>query len=196
MANSGSHITELATTLLYAEGNNSFHLRVIEFPNSTGEVVRKFGLSELWFCENSKRWYPSKKHHVYLPLCAWSNLVKHASLVEQFVNANDGPRKYGPSDKRDRAVGPANAANDQSLRRRGRPPKRAHADSTQRKDQGTCMQDSACETSPEPGIAKRACEEQQRDEAEENERDVRLEIVDNDTACGTAAATDATKESV
>ena len=119
-------ITEISTNLIHNEGNNNFSLRVIEYLNRHGARVRKFGLSEYWFCEKANRWYPSKKHHVYLPLSAWQKLIALTPLIEQATL--DEPNGEGPSGPSHASSKHSGTVRQQSAtgRRRGRPPKRAN----------------------------------------------------------------------
>lgn len=79
-----SRITELTSTLLHSEANNNYYIRIIEYPGKDGVPVRKVGISEFWYCEKSKRWFPSRRHHVYMPLSAWSRVVDFTDTVDKF----------------------------------------------------------------------------------------------------------------
>ena len=126
MANQQARFTEVSTSLVHTEGNNHYSLRVIEYLNRDGVRVRKFGLSEFWFCEKANRWYPSKKHHVYLPMPAWRKLIALTPLIEQATL--DEPNGERPSGSGNATVKHSDVARQQSGtgRRRGRPPKRAN----------------------------------------------------------------------
>ena len=122
---SGSpRIDELSSTLVHTDGKNSYNLRIIEYKNREGVTCRKFGISEFWWCDKSNRLYPSRKHHVFLPLSVWPKLVALGDQIEQFAH---GFRGEGPAQSNDETVelGDAGEPSGSGTRRRGRPPKRA-----------------------------------------------------------------------
>ena len=114
-------ITDLTSALLHSEGSNNFNLRIIQYIDRDNKPQRKFGLSEFWWCEKTQRWYPSKTHHVFLPISVWPKLIALNPLIEQFADGNSGTHDSGASSAPDE---PANTEREQ--RRRGRPPKRAN----------------------------------------------------------------------
>jgi hypothetical protein len=126
MAGPAPRIDELSSTLIHTDGKNSYNLRIIEYQNRDGVKCRKFGISEFWWCDKSNRLYPSRKHHVFLPLSVWPKLVALGDQIEQFA---DGFRGEGPAECLDEAVEPGNA-NQQSgsgIGRNGRAAKRINA---------------------------------------------------------------------
>jgi hypothetical protein len=109
--------------LVHNEGNNNYNFRVIEYQNREGQAVRKFVVSEFWWCDKSNRWYPSRKHHVFLPLAAWSKLISLGNVVQQYASSvADGQGHFGPDD----ATSQPTASQQSTGRRRGRPPKCAN----------------------------------------------------------------------
>ena len=152
MANQQARFTEVSTTLIHTEGNNNYSLRVIEYLNRDGVRVRKFGMSEFWFCEKANRWYPSKKHHVYLPMTAWHKLVALTPLIEQATL--DEPNGERPTGSRNATVKHSDVKHSDVTRqqpgtgrRRGRPPKRANecADNVAGKGASPCAPSSPTE---------------------------------------------------
>jgi hypothetical protein len=126
MAGSAPRIDELSSTLIHNDGKNSYNLRIIEYQNKDGVKCRKFGVSEFWWCDKSNRLYPSRKHHVFLPLSVWPKLVALGDQIEQFADGFRGP---GPAECLDEAVQSGNAG-DQSgsgIGRNGRAAKRTNA---------------------------------------------------------------------
>ena len=121
---SSPRIDELSSTLVHTDGKNSYNLRIIEYKNREGVTCRKFGISEFWWCDKSNRLYPSRKHHVFLPLSVWPKLVALGDQIEQFAH---GFRGEGPAQSNDETVelGNADEPSGSGTRRRGRPPKRA-----------------------------------------------------------------------
>lgn len=133
-------ITELTSTLIHSDGVHTYNLRVIEYKNKEGVPTRKFGLSEFFWCDKSRRTYPSKKHHVFLPMTVWSKLLEHNDLITSYAtlpavsNASVPTDKDGKgSNKSSNAASQpaadverqssATAAAPSAGRRRGRPPK-------------------------------------------------------------------------
>ena len=62
---------------------------------------RELGSSEFWLCGKSNRLSPSRKHHVFLALLAWTKLVALGDQIEQFA---DGFRGEGPAQSNDETV--------------------------------------------------------------------------------------------
>jgi hypothetical protein len=85
-------ITDVSSALLYKTSNNKkrFDLRVIEYKDKDGVLQRKFGLSEFWCCPNTLRWLPSAKHHVFIPINLWPDLVALGRIVEPYIGTGDG----------------------------------------------------------------------------------------------------------
>jgi hypothetical protein len=125
MAGPAPRIDELSSTLIHNDGKNSYNLRIIEYQNRDGVKCRKFGISEFWWCDKSNRLYPSRKHHVFLPLSVWPKLVALGDQIEQFAN---GFRGEGPAECHDAAVesGNADQQSGSGLGRNGRTSKRAN----------------------------------------------------------------------
>ena len=134
-------IKELATRVIWKKEKQRWYLRVIECTNRDGLKSKRFGVSEFWQPEGSTAWYPSKTHHVYLPLQAYEALAGNGTLIKQFLPSEPKPTSSGaaaaatPKSTKDgdghtRAVGgavehPAAVANQAVGRKRGRPAKRA-----------------------------------------------------------------------
>jgi hypothetical protein len=125
MAGPAPRIDELSSTLIHSDGKNSYNLRIIEYQNRDGVKCRKFGISEFWWCDKSNRLYPSRKHHVFLPLSVWSKLVALGDQIEQFA---DGFRGEGPAECLNETVEPGNAdqQSGSGIGRNGRAPKRVN----------------------------------------------------------------------
>lgn len=121
-------IVELYSSLVHKERNNNYSLRVIEYPNKdgSGTFLRKFGLSEFWWCDKSKRWYPSRKHHTYLPLSAWPELLKLDSVISSFASKTPEQGHSSSGDAADQPVYTDAATSNTG--RVGRVAKRAHGD--------------------------------------------------------------------
>ena len=128
MASPAPRIDDLSSTLIHSDGKNSYNLRIIEYKNREGVTCRKFGISEFWWCDSSNRLYPSRKHHVYLPLSVWPKLVALGDQIEQFA---DGFRGEGPAECLNAAVelGNADHQSGSGVGRNGRTPKRANVGS-------------------------------------------------------------------
>ena len=94
-------IDELSSTLVHTDGKNSYNLRIIEYKNREGVTCRKFGISEFWWCDRPNRLYPSRKHHVFLPLSVWPKLVALGDQIEQFAH---GFREEGPAQSNDETI--------------------------------------------------------------------------------------------
>jgi hypothetical protein len=126
MAGPAPRIDELSSTLIHSDGKNSYNLRIIEYQNRDGVKCRKFGISEFWWCDKSNRLYPSRKHHVFLPLSVWPKLVALGDQIEQFA---DGFRGEGPAECIDETIESGNAAQQSGsgIGRNGRTPKRSNA---------------------------------------------------------------------
>jgi hypothetical protein len=126
MAGPAPRIDELSSTLIHTDGKNTYNLRIIEYKNREGVTCRKFGVSEFWWCDKSNRLYPSRKHHVFLPLSVWPKLVALGDQIEQFA---DGFRGEGPAECLDEAVQPGNAGQQSGsgTGRNGRAAKRSNA---------------------------------------------------------------------
>jgi hypothetical protein len=131
MAGPAPRIDELSSTLIHSDGKNSYNLRIIEYQNRDGVKCRKFGISEFWWCDKSNRLYPSRKHHVFLPLSVWPKLVALGDQIDQFA---DGFRGEGPAECLDATVelGNADQQSGSGIGRNGRAAKRVNvrADST------------------------------------------------------------------
>lgn len=129
-------IVELYSSLVHKERNNNYSLRVIEYPNKdgSGTFLRKFGLSEFWWCDKSKRWYPSRKHHTYLPLSAWPELLKLDSVITSFASKTGAQGHSVAGDAADQPAYPDTATS--STGRLGRAAKRAHGDNNDGDDSG------------------------------------------------------------
>ena len=121
---SAPRIDELSSTQIHSDGKNSYNLRIIEYKNREGVTCRKFGISEFWWCDKSNRLYPSRKHHVFLPLSVWPKLVALGDQIEKYAH---GFRGEGPAQSNDETIelGDAGEQSASGTRRRGRPPKRA-----------------------------------------------------------------------
>jgi hypothetical protein len=126
MAGPAPRIDELSSTLIHTDGKNSYNLRIIEYKNREGVTCRKFGVSEFWWCDKSNRLYPSRKHHVFLPLSVWPKLVALGDQIEQFA---DGFRGEGPAECLNETVefGNANEQSGSGIGRNGRSTKRTNA---------------------------------------------------------------------
>jgi hypothetical protein len=126
MAGPAPRIDELSSTLIHTDGKNSFNLRIIEYKNREGVTCRKFGVSEFWWCDKSNRLYPSRKHHVFLPLSVWPKLVALGDQIEQFA---DGFRGEGPAECHNETVelGNADQQSGSGVGRDGRSTKRTNA---------------------------------------------------------------------
>jgi len=122
MAGTVPQFTELCSNLIHSDNKHNYNLRIIEYHNKDNEVVRKFGISEFWFCDGQHRWFPSAKHHVFLPLSVWPKLVGLSHVINDFnlreSNENDGPAHANSSTSHAPAAG-----QQPGSRRRGRPPK-------------------------------------------------------------------------
>src|SRR2546427_13273005 len=79
-------------TIWSAIENNRTDFRLIQYVNKEGEPIIKFGFSELYFCKALGRWLPSKKHHVYLPLSAWSEVEAQKRVVESAIEKQSQTR--------------------------------------------------------------------------------------------------------
>ena len=125
MAGPAPRIDELSSTLIHSDGKNSYNLRIIEYQNRDGVKCRKFGISEFWWCDKSNRLYPSRKHHVFLPLSVWPKLVALGDQIEQFA---DGFRGEGPAECLNETVesGNADQQSGSGIGRNGRAAKRAN----------------------------------------------------------------------
>lgn len=126
--NSSNGIQEIATAQIWQDGNTKHQFRIIEYMKN-GVPTRKFGISEFFYSENNKHWYPTKKHHVYLPLAAWSKLIAQDFLVARAAQPADGlVGDHIPSNASVQHcdASPTGDVNATTPRRRGRPPKRAN----------------------------------------------------------------------
>ena len=131
-------IKDLATRVIWKKDKNRWYFRIIECTTSTGEKTRRFGLSEFYQPSGSTNWYPSKKHHVFLPFQAFDEIAAQAALVRQYgqpekpslPTSSGAPqleKKHGdghPSSNGGADKHPA-AASGATVRKRGRPAKRA-----------------------------------------------------------------------
>ena len=126
MAGPAPRMDELSSTLIHTDGKNSYNLRIIEYKNREGVTCRKFGVSEFWWCDKSNRLYPSRKHHVFLPLSVWPKLVALGDQIEQFA---DGFRGEGPAECLNETVelGNADQQSGSGTGRNGRITKRTNA---------------------------------------------------------------------
>jgi len=142
MAGPAPRIDELSSTLIHNDGKNSYNLRIIEYQNRDGVKCRKFGISEFWWCDKSNRLYPSRKHHVFLPLSVWPKLVALGDQIEQFA---DGFRGEGPAEclNEEGEIGKADQQSGSGIGRNGRAAKRvnARADSTPIKGSNAAVDD-------------------------------------------------------
>ena len=85
-------IQELSSTTIHCTPKQSYRLRVIQYLDKQGVVQRKFGISEFWL-HTSGRWFPSCKHHVFLPLAVWPKLINQTRTIEWYTedtNINGG----------------------------------------------------------------------------------------------------------
>ena len=115
-------ITELSSNLLHSSGKNNYSLRIIQYVDKNGVTCRKFGISEFWYSDSSKQWYPSRTHHAYLPIALWTKLTGLSHLVEPFMIADNDQGYAGASDA---TIQLADDDRQQlaTPRRRGRPSK-------------------------------------------------------------------------
>jgi hypothetical protein len=154
MAGPAPRIDELSSTLIHTDGKNTYNLRIIEYKNREGVTCRKFGVSEFWWCDKSNRMYPSRKHHVFLPLSVWPKLVALGDQIEQFA---DGFRGEGPAECLNAAVQPGNAdqQSGSGTGRNGRATKRtnARADSTPVKGSNAAVDDDDNDTKKKRAVA-------------------------------------------
>jgi hypothetical protein len=113
--------TELCSNLIHSDEKHNYYLRITEYRDRDGQVVRKFGISEFWFCDTQRRWFPSSKHHVFLPLSIWPKLIGLSHVINDFsLNGpleNDGSARGNASSSRSPIIQQSGG------RRRGRPPK-------------------------------------------------------------------------
>lgn len=108
---------ELYSKAIWSSDKSRTDFRLIEYVNKGGETVIKFGFSEFYFCEPLGRWLPSKKHHHYLPLTAWTAVIAHNQLVESAIEKQTQVAL---------AQARQDGAGDTAAGQHGRPPKRAY----------------------------------------------------------------------
>jgi hypothetical protein len=140
MAYNWSSIRETYSKTVCESKNNRVDFRLIEYVDKEGATKEKFGLSELFYCEQLGRWLPSKKHHVYLPLSSWLAVIDQGKVLEEAL-ARDVARasRDGAIINATTAVS-ATATTAEVAGQHGRPPKRVdvyRANSGQSDDSGS-----------------------------------------------------------
>jgi hypothetical protein len=156
------NICDLQALILCQDEKTKHVLRVIEFKDKEGCLVRKIGLSIFFYSKKYNKWYPSR-NHVFLPLCGWHRLLKVASEIESCLQpAEDNVRNsdghpggvHEPGDTASRqssvSAKVTAASTDCGKRQRGRPPKRANAVAASDKQSGA----DPAETAEAERIAK------------------------------------------
>ena len=155
---------DLSSSLVYTDNKNSYYFRIISYPDREGAEVRKFGISQFYYCERTKRWYPSK-HQVFLPLSIWPQLTSIGAREIQLHGnrSNDGEQLRHPGAS-NAAVEPSASVQQPETRRRGRTSQCTDGYDNTNHVSG----DEACATSGTQGVG---CEQRRGNVGERNEVD-------------------------
>ena len=155
---------DLASSLVHTEGKNSYYFRIISYPDRAGAEVRKFGISQFYYCERTKRWYPSK-HQVFLPLPIWSQLTSiGAREIQLHGNRSNGGEQLGHP-------GASNAAVEHSASVQQPETRRSRRHSECADEHANAVRVSSDEARATNGTQELDCEQRGRGAGERREED-------------------------
>ena len=179
---------DLSSSLVYTDNKNSYYFRIISYPDREVAEVRKFGISQYYYCERTKRWYPSK-HQVFLPLAICPQLTSIGAREIQLHGnrLNDGEQLGHPGASNSAVEHSVGVQQQQSeTRRRGR----ASQCTDEYGNANRVSSDEACATSGTQGLdgeQRHRCVGESREEDSETKK---LRIATEGTG-GVASVVDA-----